>query len=109
MRTLSSTVIEGLHKLNQRGAWCYLLDIVINSSTTERLTTHSHPITYNNITYQPFPIIVGEIRETSKPEMKTFQVQVANIDRKIASYLESGYVIGNDITLTKIFLNRGET
>lgn len=109
MRTLSSTILEGANKLNQRGAWCYLFDIVINSTTTERFTNHPHPITYSGVTYQPFPVTVSEIKETSKPEMKTFQITVANIDRRIASYLESGYIIGNNITLTKIFLNRGQT
>lgn len=109
MRTLASEVVSGLHALNQRGAWAYLLEITVDSSSKEYLTTHPTAITYQNITYSPFPIVIGEKNETVKPEMKVFQITVANIDRRIASYLENGKLLGNNVKIMRIFINRGQT
>jgi len=90
--------------MHQKGRWAHLFDIVVDASTTLYLSDYPISLTYSNQTYTPYPIFMGEIAQTVKPEMKTLQIQVANIDRTIATYLEAGKVLGKNVTITWIFV-----
>ena len=104
MRTLSSDIKLAISTMNQKGQWAKLFDIVVDDTTTLYFTDYPENIFYGSNTYVPYPIVVGDIAETSKPEVQTFNVAVANIDRQIAAYIESGKILGNDIKITVVFM-----
>jgi hypothetical protein len=104
MRTISSEIRTAIDTLNQRGRWAHLYDVVVDSTTTLRLTDYPKILTYNTINYTPYPIGQDEIPQTSKPENQTFTITVANIDRSIGGYLEAGKLLGNDVTINFVFV-----
>lgn len=105
VRTLASEIVGIASTMNQGdGAWCRLYDIVVDTTTTLYKTDYPKFLTYNGTTYDPYPIKIDGIPYTAKPENKTFTVNVANIDRTIATYLEQGKLLGNDVTITWVFV-----
>jgi len=108
LRTLASEVLTAVDAMSQTGKWAHLYDVVVDSTTTLRLTDYPLALTFNALTYSPYPIFCGDLPQTSKPEMQTFQVNVANIDRSIALYLEGGKILGNDVTITWVFIREAD-
>lgn len=104
MKTLASDILKATSKLNQTGTWVRLFDVEIDSVTTLHLTNNTKNVLYNNITYIRYPIRISDVDETSKPEMKVFEVIVANIDRQVSSYLEAGKLLDKKVTITTIFI-----
>lgn len=104
MRTLASEIVVATNTLRQPGIWVKLFEVTIDEATTLYYTDGKETILYNNKNYVPYPISVSNIEETSKPEMKTFEVSVANVDRQLSSYLESGKILGNRLKIIIVFV-----
>ena len=105
MRTLSSSIKDALFTLNQTGIWTRLYEIVVDSTLTLFLTEHHEQVVFQENVYEPYPISIGSKEETSQPEMKSFTVSVANVDRTFITHLENGKILGNDITIILVFLD----
>ena len=107
VRTLASEIVGLASTMNQGdGAWCRLYDIVVDTTTTLYKTDYPKSLTYNGTTYDPYPIKIDGIPYTAKPENKTFTVNVANIDKTIATYLEQDKLLGNDVTISWVFVRK---
>jgi len=115
MRTLSSDIKDAVFEMNQKGTWAHLYEVQINANTAfgdasnEYLTDYPKQITYATKNYRPFPIVHDAIPQTSKPEQISFVITVANIDKAIALYLESGKILGNSLKITWVFLKQDAT
>lgn len=108
MKTLASDIKDAVFELNQKGIWVRLYEVDIDASTKRYLTDHTESITYQAQAYTPFPITHADIPETAKPEMQTFTLGVANIDRSIVTDLENGKILGNNLKITWLFLKESD-
>lgn len=107
VRTLSSEITGLASTMNQNdGVWCHLYDIVVETGTVLYKTDYPKSLVYNGTTYSPYPIRMDGIPYTAKPENKTFTINVANIDKTIATYLEQGKLLGNDVTISWVFVRK---
>ena len=104
MKTLASEIKTAAATLNAKGAWARLYEVTVDDTTTLYFTDYPQAIVYQGRSYSPYPIQIGDIEETTKPEMKTFTIGVANIDRQLISYLESGKILGRNIKVTWILI-----
>ena len=59
---------------------------------------------YGNLVYIPYPITIDQVKETSKPERKTFTIAVSNYDGLVANYLEQGKLRGRKVLMTTALL-----
>ena len=109
MRTLATDIEQAVDKLHQSGQWTHLVDIVVNTTTTLNYTSYPKQITFQSTTYSPYPIIIGKISQTSKPEFKTLDVSIANIDQTFANLLEKDDLLGNDIKIYWVFIDTSGT
>lgn len=104
MRTLASEIQTAMAELNQTGIWCYLFDIVVDDETTLRLTDGVRPVLYNGIEYTPYPILLGEVNDTTKPEVHNIRLTVPNLDRMLSYYLEQDKIQGHQVTITLVHI-----
>lgn len=85
---ISAQLKREKNKLANEHPWIALLEIQITSSVSLYFCDNTEDITYNGHTYTAFPFMIDPIKQTSKGEMPTVSLMVANVTQVIHEYLE---------------------
>jgi phage-related protein len=102
MRTLTAQLLVEKDKISTTSAWLYLIQLVVNPSLTKYYVPNPVAVTFNSITYSPFPARVDVVKADTKGGVPEVRVQVANVDRTVSTYLEANDLRGNRVTLLAI-------
>jgi hypothetical protein len=84
--TLSNDYKTQKNKLEQTDAAVYLVELGLPTGWF-RVTNHVQSVTWNEETWQPFPVALGSLKITSKGEVQTMQISVANVSGILTNYL----------------------
>ena len=111
MRVIPVALEAELDALEQKGVWAHGFEIELGDTggTVYRRTDHHSSVVIGADTFTPYPIIVEDIPETSEATLETFNIAVANIDRDFILQVENGFILGEDITVYKIFIDETNT
>jgi len=89
--TLSAGAFIEKNKLSTTQAWLVLLEITMPDTTVVYLVANSEDVTWpvtSGDTYTAFPFELDEIGDTSKGEVPSVGLKVANASRVLEPYLE---------------------
>lgn len=107
MKNLPPALLRAANKLDQDSPWLILLDIEIEGETTLRIVNNNEDITFSGNTYIAFAFTVDQPKETSKGEIPSVQLAVANATRTLQTYVEQ-YQGGVGASITMHIVNAGQ-
>lgn len=95
-RDLTGTLERSRNELRDDSAWVWLFEFEIPTSpaTRLRLAANPDPIQFGvdatgaPLTYSPFPIKVGTMRETSEGDIPSIDITIGNPERILSAYIE---------------------
>lgn len=99
MKSLTSALIAESNKLADTGAWLALVSVDIADGTILRLTPNPAGITFDGVTYQPWPMQIDQVQQDSRGGLPDVTVTLSNVTREISAYLEVNDVRGRRVTL----------
>lgn len=88
--------------MEQGRPWAHLVELVVNANTTAYLTSHPETLSYNDQTYMPFPMLIGEEQQTSDGELPRMFVDVWNIGGEVFRFAKDNDLSLNDCTIRLI-------
>lgn len=103
MLNLPPTVLREVNTLDADSPWLILLDINISGEEPIRLVNNNEDVTYQGNVYIAFGFTITMPTQSSKGEIPSVQLSVANSTRTLQTYVEqySGGV-GAAVTLTVV-------
>ncbi len=104
MRTTENNVIEEKNKATLE--YYNLYEIKIADNDILRFVANDYPITFNNKTYNPFPISHSEISENSNSEIESMQITVSNVSRFVQKFCEDVEMRGKEIKIITVFKDK---
>lgn len=99
MKTLTSALIAKSNTLADAGAWLALISVDIADGTVLRLTPNPASVTFDGLTYQPWPMQIDQVQQDSTGGLPDLTVALSNVTREISAYLEVNDVRGRRVTL----------
>lgn len=78
--------------------WCHLVRVEFRTSTgpdiygSREITDYNKEITFNSLTFQPYPLKLGNIEHNSASEIRRLTLSTANIDQIVIGLLEQYWV-----------------
>jgi len=106
MRNLPSALLRAANRIDQDSPWLILLDIAIESEPVMYLVNNTEDITFDSRTYVAFGFTLDQPKESSKGEIPTLQLAVANATRTLQTYVEQ-YQGGVGASVTIRIVNAG--
>jgi len=106
MRPLPPAILRAANRLDQDSPWLILLDIAIEGEDTMYLVNNTEDIVFEGRTYIAFAFNVDQPKESSKGELPSIQLSVANATRTLQAYVEQ-YQGGVGATVTIRIVNAG--
>jgi phage-related protein len=92
--------------MDQPDPWLVLLDIAIEGEDTMYLVNNNEDVVFDGRTYIAFAFTVDQPKESSKGEIPSIQLQVANATRTLQTYVEQ-YQGGVGSSVTIRIVNAG--
>ena len=105
MKTLAADLIIEKNQLYSDNPWIALLEVDVDGTDPWRLAAYPEEISWNSETWTAFPIYLEKIREAAAGRLDGLNVHVANVERTVSAYVETGSILGNDVTIR--FVNKG--
>ena len=88
MQTLPEVIVREKNKLATPSAWLVLLDILLSDTLTLRFCSNTESVTFKGNIYEAFPFNLEPTKQTSKGEVPSVTLKVANVTRIIQGFLE---------------------
>lgn len=88
MKALSSNLMQAANRIDGDSPWLILLDIQIGTEPTLYLVNNNEDIPFGGNTYVAFGFTMEMPKESSKGEIPTVSLQVANATRSMQTYIE---------------------
>ena len=117
MRNLSTTLQAHRNQLEDEFPWVWLYGVVVPTTPTPsmlRLTNNLEPVTFGTtssgaaITWSPFPIVHGPIRQSADGGLPTMDIEVSNITLELAAQIEAHDALRDQAVLIKL-INLADT
>lgn len=89
MRTLSANLIQAKNMLGGDQPWIILIVLALTGGTTFRLASNNEDITFQGELFTAFPLQIELPKESSKGEIPTVKLGLANATRAIQVHLEA--------------------
>lgn len=106
MRQLPPAILRAANRMDQDSPWLILLDIAIAGEETMYLVNNNEDVVFDGRTYVAFAFTVDQPKESSKGEIPSIQLAVANATRTLQAYVEA-YQGGVGATVTMRIVNAG--
>lgn len=88
MRSLPEQFRAQLKKLNNDQAFLLLYEIRVGGGDMAlHVVNNEEPVTFDGLTYQPFPITIGQTSEDTETTLPTPTLTVANITREVQAFI----------------------
>ena len=97
-KTLDEVVKKDKNKLTTTYPWVWLFYIELDDSDYIAITNNQEAVTFDSITYDPFPVCFTEMQEDSEGNLTQLTLTVSNIDRVATNYLENSKFIEKEVT-----------
>jgi len=104
--TIPAEIITEKNKISNTSPWSVLLDIVLTTEITLRLTSSMSEVVFQTYTYTPFPMAIQHVSESIDGSIPEINISVSNADRVVQGYIEalSGAV---DCVVTMYIVHQG--
>lgn len=89
MLNLSNNILQAANSLVQDSPWLVLLDIQVESEPVMRIVNNTDDVSFSGNTYTAFAFTIDQPKQSSKGEIPSIQLQVANATRTLQTYLEA--------------------
>ncbi len=89
MRPLPPALLRAANRMDQSDPWLVLLDIAIEGEDTMYLVNNNEDVVFESRTYVAFGFTVEPPKESSKGEIPSIQLMVANATRTMQTYVEA--------------------
>ena len=106
MRPLPPAILRAANRIDQDSPWLVLLDIAIEGEDTMYLVNNNEDVVFESRTYIAFAFTVDQPKESSKGEIPSIQLAVANATRTLQTYVEQ-YQGGVGASVTIRIVNAG--
>ena len=106
MKNLPPAILRAANRLDQDNPWLILLDIAIDGEPTMYLVNNTDDVVFDGRTYVAFGFQVDMPKESSKGEIPSIQLAVANATRTLQTYVEK-YEGGVGAAVTLRVVNAG--
>lgn len=70
--------------------WKLTADRTVTATTVFRLVRYPEPLTFDTVTWSPFPLEVGDIRQTAQSDLIDVELRCSNVTRELAFYVDKG-------------------
>lgn len=107
MLNIPPALLRAANRMDQEDPWLVLLDIQIGSEPTMYLVNNNEDVVFDGRTYIAFAFTVDQPKESSKGEIPTIQLAVANATRTMQTYIEA-YNGGVGASVTIRIVNAGQ-
>lgn len=107
MLPLPPAILRAANRMDQSDPWLILLDVQIDGEPTMYLVNNNEDITFEGRTYIAFAFTIDQPKQSSKGEIPSIQLQVANATRTLQTYVEA-YQGGVGATITVRIVNAGQ-
>lgn len=98
MLTWPSALLSLANQLHLESPWAHLIQLRYRTDVepdifgSESVTDHDQDITFNGITFHPYPFKLGTSEHNSASEIRRLTLSTANIDQVVTSLLEQWWV-----------------
>jgi lambda family phage minor tail protein L len=106
MRPLPPALLRAANRLDQDSPWLILLDVQIDGEDTMYLVNNNEDVIFDGRTYVAFAFTIDQQKESSKGEIPSIQLAVANATRTLQTYVEA-YQGGIGAAVTIRIVNAG--
>jgi len=106
MLNLPNNILVAANSLVQDSPWLILLDIQVESEPVMRIVNNTDDVSFGGNTYTAFAFTINQPKQSSKGEIPSVQLQVANATRTLQTYLEE-YNGGVGASVTIRIVNAG--
>jgi len=105
VRSLSSAAILEKNKL-YGNPFILCIDLELPDSSHVRICQYDKSIVVGGHTYYPFPVHLGELKESNKGELTELPIQISNVAQELIPYIEEYEgLVGQEVELLWVFQN----
>jgi len=87
-RSLSSSMKSAKNALASSDAWLLLFTVDISDTEVVRITNNEETVTFAGIDYEPFPVVLEGMEESSAGDLPYMNITVGNVGQVLTDYLE---------------------
>ena len=102
MRNINNVSITEKNKAENRPIYLYSL-YKYDGTNDLHFAEHDVEVTFNGITYSPFPITHDFVSENSSGQIDTVKLRVSNVSREIQGYLENFDLRGKKVEILLVW------
>jgi phage-related protein len=98
--------------LSPKGAWLWLVELPVSDSQTLYLTDNNAAVTFDSITYNPSPLSVGGITETSEGALPEAVLTIGNANLFLSgqmAFLGNNGLVGRRVSLYRVHSDHLDT
>ncbi len=99
MRELTTAYIAEKNRLETRGAWCILVELEVNPSSTAYFTSHADTFTWNTRVYRPIPMQIGTETVAADASLPSLTVDCSNVGGDAFKFAKDNDLSLNDVML----------
>ena len=86
---IPAEIILEKNKISNTSPWLILLDIILTSEITLRLTSNLSEVTFQGETYMPYAMEIGHVAQSLDGSIPDISIGVSNADRVVQGYIEA--------------------
>lgn len=105
-KTTNNTFKTEKNKLSNQPIHLFTVHDYDGASNNLTYAAYPEAVTYDGVTYNPFPISFDSIKENNQSQIDTVTIKVSNISRTIQGYLETYNFRGLKVTIKTVWANQ---
>lgn len=106
MKTTDTTFKNEKNLLENKPIHLFTIHDYDGASNNLNYAEHYTAVTYDGVTYNPFPITFDAIRENNQGQIDSIVVSVSNVSRIVQGYLETYDLRGKKVTIITVWSNQ---
>lgn len=102
MKSTNTNITAERNKTANASPWVWLLSAQSGDSDALRLASYDSAVTFDGLTYAPFPFTIGHQTEDTQGNIQAVTLSVANLDYQVSGLALQDLFDGKAVTLTLV-------